>query len=127
MSSDTGTVPHHPAHASEIIDNDIIEPSTSLYVVRNRSPALPMSQILRDLGRPLRQYADGRVALYFICKSKLSSVLGALFGVVPLGYAHVTDYCLYAAWGGRVLPDFLFCSLFPVQQTPSRIGHHHVK
>ena len=25
--------------------------------------------------------------------------------------------------GGGALPDFLFCSLFPVQQTPSGIGH----
>ena len=30
-----------------------------------------------------------------------------------------------AAWGGGggMLPDFLFCSLFPVQQTTSGIGH----
>ena len=26
-------------------------------------------------------------------------------------------------WGGGMLPDFFFCSLFPVQQTTSGIGH----
>ena len=26
-------------------------------------------------------------------------------------------------WGGGMLPDFLFCSIFPVQQTTSGIGH----
>ena len=26
-------------------------------------------------------------------------------------------------WGGGMLPDFFFCSLFPIQQTTSGIGH----
>ena len=35
----------------------------------------------------------------------------------------LTQGYYFGGLGGGMLPDFFFCSLFPVQQTTSGIGH----
>ena len=38
-----------------------------------------------------------------------------------------SERAVWGVGGGGMLPDFLFCSLFPVQQTTSGIGHRVIK
>ena len=38
-------------------------------------------------------------------------------------YIIFSERAVWGVGGGGMLPDFFFCSLFPVQQTTSGIGH----
>ena len=43
--------------------------------------------------------------------------------LIRLHYFSPIEQCGGVGGGGGMLPDFFFCSLFPVQQTTSGIGH----